>query len=122
MNYINEYFFQKHNDEFDEYRSICGKMAKLYVRKKRKLLSTKDEIKDLQQDTILCFCEAMNEFDENKGHFLGLYSYKLKTLEQSFVSRYCGIGMSYQDYLKEKENNKDIIINKMPYFDDYFKY
>lgn len=135
MNLIKEYFTKKNiadykdpldwvddgiDQKFDKYRNTCMKMASGFVGKKKKLLSTKDEIKDLQQDTIVAFIEAMNEFDENKGHFLGLYMFKLKTLEQSFIARYCGLGMSYQDYLMEKRENRDIVINKLPFWDEYF--
>lgn len=94
------YFRTKWNDGFDEFREKCLAMSILWVKKKGKRLHTKDELQDLQQDTILCFLEAMEKYNESIGRFYGLFKIKLKTLDQQFMARYMGIYIPYNMYVQ----------------------
>lgn len=116
MNILREFFETKRDDEFDQYRQGCFRMASGYVSKHKKLTTCKDEYEDLMQDTILCFLECIEKYNKNKGSFYALYKYGLKTLKQKFISMYLGIGMSYNDYLKSKD---DLVLSKVEY-QEYF--
>lgn len=105
MNILRTFFMSVDGDEFDEYKKNCFKMANGYIGKKKNLLNTQDEYDDLCQDAILAFLEAKKDYDSDKGKFYALYKYKLKTLEQNFISRYLGIGMNYRNYLDIKNEN-----------------
>lgn len=95
----------------NEVKSIGGLAVSFYKQNKNKVSPSERE--DFQQDIILCILETKNKFDPSKGTFGNLLGWELRTLLHSIITRYVGVKMSFRQFSKFKQENRELSISSL---------